>query len=116
MVKGEVVGVLEAVMKMVAKKGASDLDASLIRYFVAGVVAVVKPPVSFIFARLFVKLIRSPFCVDAVRSKYFDDENRAKLGILLKSFQTLKKSLKDSINKEDQSLFDSAVTLYQVES
>mmetsp|Transcript_4375 Transcript_4375/g.9024 ORF Transcript_4375/g.9024 Transcript_4375/m.9024 type:complete len:914 (+) Transcript_4375:48-2789(+) len=115
LVKGEVVGVLEAVMKMVAKKGSSDLDASLIRYFVGGVVAVVKPPVSFIFARLFVKLLRSPSCVDAVRSKYFADESRARLGILLKSFQNMKTSLKDSVSKDDQQTFDSAVSLYQVE-
>ena len=115
LVKGEVVGVLEAVMRMVSKKGSSDLDASLIRYFVGGVVAVVKPPVSFIFARLFVKLLRCPPCVDAVRSKYFPDESRARLGILLKSFQGMKISFTNAVSKDDQHIFDSAVSLYQVE-
>ena len=115
MVKGEVVGVLEAVTKLIAKKGSSDLDASLIRYLVGGIVSVVKLPVSYIFAKLFVKLLRSSSCVDAVRSKYFPDERRERLRTLLKFFKNMPKTFNETTNKEDQALFDSAVTMYQVE-
>lgn len=116
--KGEVVAVLEAVSGILTKKGSSVLDASLIRYFVGSVVSVVQPPVSFTFARLFVELLKSPSCVDAVqraRARDLNDLDRSKLVTLLRSFQTLKKSAGVVLSKEEQALLNSAVSLYQVE-
>ena len=119
MLKGEVVDVLEVMKGLIGKKESS-LDASLIRYFIGGVVDVVQPPVSFIFARLFVDLLRLPKCTQAVHSEYFAKKSRAQLNILLKSFQTITKSLKvtkdnDEVDarKKYQSYFDSLVLLYK---
>jgi hypothetical protein len=119
LVKGEVVDVLNGLGKLIACKGKAGLDASLIRYFIRGLVSVVQPPVSFIFARLFVELLRSPSCADAVRSDYFPAESRAQLNVLLKSFQAIPKSLAlrkeedQSMRKKYQAIFDSVASLYQ---
>jgi hypothetical protein len=78
--------VFSCVASRLNEAGSSDLDASLIRYFVAGVLEVVKPPVSAVFVFAFGNLVKAPKVVDAVRSSYFAKVNNERLHNLLKSF------------------------------
>jgi hypothetical protein len=43
----------------------------LVRYFVSGLLEVVRSPVSIVFVRSFGALLKAPKCVDAVRTQYF---------------------------------------------
>ena len=64
---------------------------------------------------MFVNLLKSPRCVEAVRSKYLEDDKKKKLVALLKSCQGLQESSGVGVSKADQALFDSAVSLYSAE-
>jgi hypothetical protein len=77
--KGDVIQVFSCVASRLNEAGSSDLDASLIRYFVAGVLEVVKPPVSAVFVFAFGNLLKAPKVVDAARSSYFAKVNNERL-------------------------------------
>jgi TH1 protein/WW domain len=85
-IKGEVVPVFAAITSRLQDSTSSDLDASLIRYFMGGVLEVVQPPVSLVFVRSFAALLQCPRCLDAVRSSYFGDPHKSRLIRLLQSF------------------------------
>jgi TH1 protein/WW domain len=86
-IKGEVVPVFAAITSRLQDSASSDLDASLIRYFMGGVLEVVQPPVSLVFIRSFAALLQTPRCLDAVRSSYFGDPHKPRLVSLLQSFR-----------------------------
>jgi TH1 protein len=89
-IKGEVVPVFAAITSRLQDSTSSDLDASLIRYFMGGVLEVVQPPVSLVFIRSFAALLQTPRCLDAVRSSYFGDPHRPRLVSLLQSFRKVR--------------------------
>jgi hypothetical protein len=88
--KGDVVAVFSAIASRLRDQGNSDLDASLIRFFMGGVLEIVRPPVSLIFVRAFAAVLECPRCLDAVRSSYFGEPHKTRLVELLSSFKTIK--------------------------
>jgi hypothetical protein len=85
--KGEVAPVLGRVTRCLQEKNTSVMDASLVRYFVGGILECVRPPVSRAFIESFGALLKAPKCIDAVRSNYFHVAHREALRKLLESFQ-----------------------------
>lgn len=106
--KGEVISVLSAVASRIQGQGSSELDASLIRYFVKGLLEVVRPPASMVFVWSFAAVLKSPRCVDAVRSPYFGDADKQKLAQLLQSFKSIKANAEGrSLGAADEALINS---------
>jgi hypothetical protein len=59
--------------------GKVELDSALIRYFVEGLVDIVRPPLSLPFARSMGGLLCTRACVEALNSPYFDIQKREQL-------------------------------------
>ena len=111
--KGEASAVLSKVSERLQQQ--PELDASLTRYFVAGLLEIIKPPVSLAFARMLAQFLRSPKCVDAVRSSYFGGTNHARLSSLLKSFDKLEPDVSPDLRKVDKSWIESVLTTYRLD-
>jgi hypothetical protein len=95
-VQGQFVPVMESIAKRLQQeRGDSDLDASLVRYFVSGVLEVVRSPVSKSFARSLGGILLAPRCIDAIRSSYFKEESRTQLRTLLIALKEMHLSGKD---------------------
>jgi TH1 protein/WW domain len=88
LIRGDVVPVVSSLLSRVQQVGSSELDASLIRYFVAGVLEVVQPPFSPLFVQVFGTFLTAPKVMDAVRSAYFSESNRKRLKDFLASIAT----------------------------
>jgi hypothetical protein len=115
LVKGEVTSVLGKIASRLKEQGSSVLDASLVRYFIGGVLEVIQPPVSIVFVRAFGGLLKAPKCVDAVRTQYFVEPHRQRLVDLLKSFRDVRSSGGAKLGGEDTLLISSVLATYQVE-
>jgi len=132
---GEMASVFTGVTNLLKDGGGgsnSEMDASLVRYFVCGILEAVQPPVSMAFATSFANVLMTPKCLDAVRSSYFGEEHRKRLVTLLQSFQRqldnqLKRrdnqigdgngaSFLKPLSKSDQSLISSLLSAYQVKA
>jgi TH1 protein len=85
-VQGEVGSVLRGIVH-VMEKATSNLDTSLIRYFVGGLVDVISPPCSTLMITVLGNLLLSPKCVEALHSTYFPEENKKRLCKLLTDIQ-----------------------------
>jgi len=114
--KGEVAAVLSAVASALKGQGnnSSGLDASLIRYFVGGLVDVVRAPVSLAFVRALDAVLRAPRCLDAVRSSYFGEPQRTMLLTLLKSFEKIRTRDGKALPVEDTTLISALLSAYNV--
>jgi hypothetical protein len=115
LVKGEVTSVLGKITSRLKQQGSALMDASLVRYFVGGVVEVVRGPASIVFVRSFGALLKAPKCVDAVRTQYFGEPHRQRLVDLLTSFKDLRSSGGAKLASDDASLIASLLTTYQIE-
>jgi len=116
LVKGEVASVLNAITMALKGRGSnSGLDASLVRYFVGGVIDVVRPPVSFSFVCAFGSVLREPRCIDAVRSSYFNEQQRQKLSSLLKSFEDIRSRNGKPLSPESAAVISELTTTYKIE-
>lgn len=114
--KGEVASVLESISSRLQQQNVSEIDPSLCRYFVAGVLEVVKPPFSLVFVRKFCALLKAPRCIDAVRSTYFGEANRKRLLNLLGGFKKLENDDYAKPSVSDLQLITSTAKLYQVKN
>ena len=112
MAKGESSSVLAEFAKRLDEQ--PELDASLVRYFVAGVLEIVAVPVSVVFARVLAQFLRVPKCVDAVRSSYFGEPHQTRLNLLLKSFAKLFEEDNMSPREMDQSWLESVLSTYHL--
>ena len=112
LVEGDIVPVFSALTQRVQQVGSSELDASLIRYFVGSVLDVVQSPVSTIFMRMFGLFLMSSNVIDAVRSTYFAELNRKKLLALINAFYT-SNSQNDSACEEMRSLVSTLISTYR---
>jgi TH1 protein/WW domain len=101
MVQGDIVPVLSSLTQRVQQVGSSELDASLIRYFVGGVLDVVRPPVSPMFMRMFGLFLMTPNVIDAVRSAYFAQSNRNRLLTLVNEYYAT-----NNVRTRDESIRD----------
>jgi len=95
LVRGEAPSVLRTLTARLQQADAIKLDASLLRYFIAGILEVVKPPFSLPFVRLLGAVLKTPRCIEAVQSAYFGDTNQERLKMLLNNFKE-SCALKDS--------------------
>jgi hypothetical protein len=112
LVKGEVAAVLGGVSSQLS--GTTDLDASLIRYFVSGILEVIRPPVSTAFVRAFGTLLKTRNCRDALCATYFSDERRKLLASLLSSFADVKGVDGKGLANDDRALISTLLASYQV--
>jgi hypothetical protein len=107
LLEGEIPDVLGRLCHKMEQHGSSDLDASLIRYFVGGVLECARPPVSSEFVRCFGLFLKTPKCIDAVRSTYFTDSNQELFREMLLSFE-------GTSAPDDKSLVSTLVSAYKV--
>jgi len=112
--KGETSAVLSGVSLRLQQQ--PELDASLVRYFVSGLLEIVKAPVSPAFARVLAQFLRVPKCVDAVRSSYFGEPHQSRLNNLLRSFDKLPVDEQQELSrKTDKSWIEAVLTTYRLE-
>jgi hypothetical protein len=114
LMQGEGAAVLNAITSRLQQPSSSELDASLIRYFVAGVLEAIRPPVSCSFVRLFARLLLAPLCIDAVRSTYFQTEHRARLVQLVLAFPMVRTLNGKTLEGEDLAIVNSLMATYQI--
>lgn len=112
--KGEVPTVLGRMTSLVKDSARSHLDASLVRYFVSGLLEIASPPFSIPFIRSLIVLLKSPACVDAVKTSYFGEASKARLDKVLKYLKTRASGKLDKhpLANEDISLIESLVSIY----
>ena len=111
--RGEAPSVLGKLKDLIKQTGSSSMDASLIRYFVSGLLEIAEPPYSIPFTRIFASFLKCPGCVDAVRTSYFGDESKSRLKGVLKSFKEMLIGMSGKrLSKEDSSLILSVVSAY----
>ena len=92
-----------------------EMDAALVRYFVAGVLEIVRVPVSLAFGREFAQFLKAPRCVDAVRSSYFGEPHQTRLSLLLKSFHKFFESSDGKSIGRDKAWLESILSTYEIE-
>ena len=112
LVKGEVCAVLGSVTKRLRQQGTSEIDASLVRYFVGGLLDVMRPPFSLPLIREIGPLLTAPRCIDALRSSYFGESNKTRLSLLVKSFPDVLKKHSNSCTKEDEAMLSTLQGIY----
>lgn len=111
--RGEAPSVFDQLIQLLKDPSRSSLDASLIRYFISGLLEIASPPFSIPFIRSFMILLRSPASIDAIKATYFDQNSKNRLAAIMRYLKT-RVSGKDSrpMAKEDISLINSVVAIY----
>ena len=113
--RGEAPSVFDQFMKLVKEDpGRSPLDASLIRYFISGLLEIAIPPFSIPFIRSFMILLKAPASVDAVKTTYFDKNSKNRLTAIMNYLKTRTTGKLDTrpLAKEDISLINSVLSIY----
>jgi TH1 protein len=106
--------ILETMITRLENPTRSDIDASLIRYFVFGIVDVVQGPVSPVMVRLLTKLLSVTKVSDALRSSYVSKENTQRLRSLISLFPaTIKRCGGNAIFADDKQ-FSNLAKLYGI--
>lgn len=85
--KGEVNSVFGRVTSLLNHQGVSIIDSSLLRYFVGGLLDVMKPPFSLVMIRAMGAMLLSKMCIEAIRSKFFGDVNQGRLKGIVTGFE-----------------------------
>ena len=116
LVKGEVIPVLSSITARLQGQGSSDMDASLVRYFVSGVLEVVRAPVSVVFVRTFGALLLAPKCMDAIKSSYFVEPHKSRLTALLQSFPSLTAMDGSALPADEENFIAALLATYSVAS
>ncbi|KAG7365368.1 TH1 protein [Nitzschia inconspicua] len=113
-VRGEAPTVLGRMSNLVNETSRSYLDASLVRYFISGLLEVASPPFSIPFIRSFIVLLKAPACIDAIKTAYFGEESKKRLEGILKYLNTRANGKLDKhpLAKEDVSLIESLLSIY----
>jgi hypothetical protein len=95
--------------------GTTHLDASLIRYFVSGLLQVAAAPYSMPFVRLLCHLLKAPGTSDAVKTSYFDEASKQHLSRIIRYMGGLETNrTHGELSPEDVGLVKSVVALYAV--
>lgn len=112
LVKGEVCAVLGSVTKRLRQQGTSEMDASLVRYFVSGLLDVMRPLFSLSLIRELGPMLMAPKCIEALRSSYFGEANKTRLSLLVKSFSDTLKTHSGSCTSEDAKIVSTLQSIY----
>jgi len=112
--KGEAPIVFDKLMTLLKDPGRSGLDASLIRYFISGLLQIASPPFSVPFIRSIMMLLKAPASVDAIKTQYFDKESKKSLMSIMNYLKTRTSGELDArpLAKEDVSLINSVLSIY----
>jgi hypothetical protein len=111
--RGEAPTVLGRLKDLLKHSGSSSLDASLVRYFVSGLLEIAEAPFSMPFTRSLSELLNAPGCVDAVRTAYFGNENKGRLTTAMNYFKDLLAEKEEKcLAPEDAVLIRSVVAVY----
>jgi hypothetical protein len=86
--QGLSLSVISAVQNKLEKVGSTDMDAALLRYFFAGLIEIVRPPLSLPFVRTLGGLMLKRPCLDALQSVHFEASRREQMKQLINQFQT----------------------------
>ena len=84
--KGLAVDVYSAVASKL-KNSRSKFDSGLIRYFVAGTLQIMRPPLSLAMVRSLGSMLLLPPCTEAINTVYFDSAKKQKLVTFLGYFE-----------------------------
>ena len=116
--RGEAPSVFDQLITLLKDPGRSSLDASLIRYFISGLLEIASPPYSIPFIRSLMILLKSPASIDAVKATYFDKNSKNRLGAIMNYLKTRISGKLDArpMAKEDISLINSVVAIYHAVS
>jgi negative elongation factor C/D len=112
LVKGEVRAVLGSVTRRLRQQGTTEMDASLVRYFVSGLLDVMQPPFSLPLVHELGSMLAAPKCIDALRSSYFGESNKTRLSLLVNSFPGVLRKHPESCNKEDAVMVSMLQSVY----
>jgi negative elongation factor C/D len=112
LVKGEVRAVLGSVTRRLRQQGTTEMDASLVRYFVSGLLDVMQPPFSLPLVHELGSMLAAPKCIDALRSSYFGESNKTRLSLLVNSFPGVLRKHPESCNKEDAAMVSMLQSVY----
>ena len=109
--RGEAPMVLGLFTRLVAST--THLDASLIRYFISGLLQVAAAPYSVPFLRMLCQLLRTPTTSEAVKTSYFDEASKKQLSGIIRYMGGLETNgIHGKLSSEDAGLVRSVVTLY----
>ena len=114
LLKWDVASVLGKILKRLKIAGSTELDASLVQYFVSGVLGCTQPPVSPEFVISFGNLLLAPQCVDTIRSNYFKGIHRERLVNLLRSFSTVNMNSGTALGGDEVDLVKNLLSVYQI--
>lgn len=104
--------VLIRITKVLTASGNSTLDASLIRYFVSGLLQVVRAPFSLPFVRAMASFLATPTCIGAVRTSYFEKKSKLQLDTVILEFKKLSDSEKGLLTPDDIGLLRKLSSTY----
>ena len=110
MVKGEAPTVLGRMTNILKRSGNIRLDASLVRYFVSGLLEVAREPFSIPLTRSLASLLMAPGCVEAVRTSYFDGEDKDRLDTVMKCLKEMLVGCQ--LNSSDARLLKTLLSTY----
>jgi hypothetical protein len=112
--RGEGPTVLGRMTHLLVDSQRSNLDASLVRYFISGLLQIASPPFSIPFIRSFITFMKLPACIDAVKATYFGEESKKRLDEVLNYLKTRSMGKLDThpLVKEDLSLMESMVAIF----
>ena len=116
--RGEAPSVFDELIKLLKEPGRSSLDASLIRYFISGLLEIASPPFSIPFIRSLMNLLKAPASVDAVKATYFDKDSKNRLTLVMNYLKTKISGKLDArpLAKEDTLLINSVLSIYHMGS
>mmetsp|Transcript_11475 Transcript_11475/g.33828 ORF Transcript_11475/g.33828 Transcript_11475/m.33828 type:complete len:430 (-) Transcript_11475:207-1496(-) len=85
---GRAIDVFDTLAEKLKKAGTSNsgIDSANLRYFVAGVLEVIRPPLSVPLVRSMGTFLSNKTCVDALQSSYFDTSKKKALAELVWNF------------------------------
>jgi hypothetical protein len=113
-VRGEGPTVLNRITKLLAQPGSSPLDFTLVRYFASGLLEVANGPFSIPFLRSLAAFLKAPASVEALRTSYFEDNNKKRLATLMDEFKKLAENEESLLTAEDVRLLRSLLATYSV--
>lgn len=116
--RGEAPSVFDQFIQLLKDAGRSSLDASLIRYFISGLLEIASPPFSIPFIRSFMILLKAPASVEAVKASYFDKDSKSRLTGIMNYLKTRTSGKLGGrpLAQEDVSLINSVLSIYQIAS
>jgi hypothetical protein len=84
--QGMVLNVISALREKL-QKGSSEMDSALVRYFISGLLDVMRPPFSLPFVRALSGMLMERPCIDTLTSQLFDTCKKTELSNMIAHFE-----------------------------